>query len=192
MKLTLSRALLVMGCVFLQPVQAAEQTYQLDNSHTQVVWQISHFGFSHPAGKWMAEGSLVLDDAKPQNSKVNATIHVADMVTGIPKLDEHLKSADFFDVAKYPTATFVSDKVSVSGKQKAAVHGMLTLHGVSKPVTLNVTLNKMGVNPVSNKKTAGFSASTTIKRSEFGINKYLPGLGDEVKINIEAEAVVAS
>lgn len=167
--------------------QAAEN-YKLDSSHTFVMWHINHFGFSNPTGKWMANGTLVLDEAHPANSKVNATIVVGEINTGIPKLDEHLKSADFFDVAKYPTATFVSDQVSVTGKDTANVHGILTLHGVSKPVTLKVKLNKLGMSVISNKKTAGFTATTTIKRSDFNISKYLPGLGDEVKLDIESEA----
>ncbi len=168
--------------------QAAPVTYQLDPTHTAVVWHINHMGFSNPSGKWMAQGTLDLDADKLQDSKVNVTINVTDIVTGIPKLDEHLRTPDFFDAAKFPTATFVSDKVDVTGKDTAQVHGMLTVHGVTKPVTLQVKLNKVGVSPVSQKQTAGFTAFTTIKRSDFGITKYLPALGDEVKLEIEAEA----
>lgn len=166
----------------------AADNYTIDPNHSHVLWHISHFGFSSPTGKWMAEGTLVVDEEKPENTKVNATIKIADIITGIPKLDAHLKNADFFDVAKYPTATFVSNKVNVTNKNTAKVEGTLTLHGVSKPVTLDVTLNKMGNNPMTNKKTLGFTAHTTIKRSDFGMTKYLPNLGDEVKIHIEAEA----
>lgn len=166
----------------------AQDIYTLDNTHTYVLWHISHFGYSNPSGKWMASGTLVLDVAKPQNSKVNVTINVADVVTGIPKLDEHLKTDTFFNVAKYPIATFVSDSVEMTGKNTANVHGILTVHGVSNPVTLKVTLNKIGVNSIDNKQTAGFSATAEIKRSDFGMNAYLPGLGNEVKLDIEAEA----
>lgn len=169
-------------------VAAASETYTLDPSHSYVNWQISHFGFSSPTGKWYATGTLDLDKDKPQDSKVNVTINVADMVTGIPKLDEHLKSADFFDTAKYPKATFVSDHVQVTGKDTALVEGKLTVHGVTKPVTLKVKLNKAGVSQLNNKMTAGFTASTVIKRSDFGVSAYLPGLGDEVKLSIEVEA----
>lgn len=166
----------------------AAETYTLDPMHTYVLWHINHFGFSNPSGKWFAEGSLNLDEKKPQNSKVNVIIHINNMVTGIPELDKHLKGPLFFDVEKFPTATFVSNKIDVTGKKVGKVHGILTVHGVSKPVTLNVTLNKMGINPISNKMSVGFSASTTIKRSDYGMTTLLPGLGDEVKINIEAEA----
>lgn len=176
--------------VFFSSSVFAAETYTLDPEHTYVLWHISHFGFSNPSGKWMANGTLVLDEQKPQNSKLNATIQVADISTGIPKLDEHLKSADFFDVAKYPTATFVSDKIILVGTKIAKVHGILTVHGVSKPETLIVKLNKMGTSPITQKKTAGFTAMTKIKRSDFGIDKYLPGLGNDVLINIEAEGAL--
>ncbi len=167
---------------------AAAETYTLDPTHTYVQWRISHFGFSHPSGKWLATGTLVLDEAKPENSKVKVVIRTADIVTGIPKLDEHLKGPLFFDVAKFPTATFVSDKIDVTGKNTAKVSGTLTLHGVSKPMTLDVVLNKVGENPITNKMAAGFSAVAKIKRSDFGIIALAPGVGDEVQLNIEAEA----
>lgn len=172
---------------FALSVQAAEK-YTLDPKHTYVLWHISHFGFSNPSGKWMAEGTLMLDEAQPQNSKVDVTIHVADIDTGNKELDDHLKGKLFFDVTQFPTATFVSNKVEITGKNAAKISGILTLHGVAKPVTLDAVLNKAGVNPITNKATAGFSASTDLKRSDFGINALLPGLGDEVKINIEVEA----
>lgn len=166
----------------------AADTYTLDPMHTYVLWHINHFGFSNPSGKWLAEGTLVLDEEKPQNSKVNVNIQTANFITGIPELDKHLKGPLFFDVARFPTATFVSNQIEVKDKKTALVHGILTVHGVSKPVTLDVTLNKMAMNPVSNKMSAGFSAITKIKRSDFGITTALPGLGDDVTLNIEAEA----
>jgi polyisoprenoid-binding protein YceI len=174
------------GCIL--PAHAAPETYTLDHSHSYVLWRISHFGFSSPAGKWFADGTLTLDKNKPQNSKVNVIINVADMDTGLPKLDEHLKSKDFFDTATFHEATFVSNKIEVTGKNTAKVYGVLTLHGVSKPLMLNVKMNKVGENPISHKMTAGFSAVTSLKRSDFGITTYLPGLGNQVDIHIEVEA----
>ena len=169
-------------------VIAAVETYIIDPHHSYVLWHINHFGFSNPSGKWMAEGTLVLEESKPQNSKVNVTIHVADVITGIPELDKHLNSKLFFDTEHCPTATFISNKVNLTGKKTAKVSGVLTVHGISKPIILNVTLNKMGENPITNKMSAGFSANTQLKRSEFDIKTLLPGLGDDVKINIELEA----
>lgn len=192
-KRLLSRTLLLVGllCFGILPAHAAE-TYTLDPMHTYVLWHINHFGFSNPSGKWLASGTLVLDEAKPQNSKVNVTIHTTDVVTGIKELDEHLRKEIFFDVAHFPTATFESDKVDVTGKNTANVHGILTIKGVAKPVVLAVVLNKIGMSPITDKKTAGFTATTQFKRSDFGINTLLPGLGDDVKIDIEAEAYLPS
>jgi polyisoprenoid-binding protein YceI len=171
---------------FALPAQAAE--YSFDASHTNLDWRINHFGFSNPSGKFARiEGTLSLDETKPEDSKVNVTIQIANLVTGIDKLDEHLKSADFFDIKQFPTATFVSDKVDVTGKDTAKVHGTLTLHGVAKPIVLDVKLNKLALN-MMNKKTAGFTIHTTLKRSDFGMDKYLPMLGDDVDIHIESEA----
>src|SRR5947207_2270779 len=100
-KLFLASALLLAStAVIAEPV-----TYNIDPSHTSVLFHINHFGFSNPSGKWFANGTLVLDEKSPQNSKVNVNIDVASVDTGIPKLDEHLKSAEFFDVTKYPKAT---------------------------------------------------------------------------------------
>ncbi len=168
--------------------QAAVEKYVFDSGHTYVLWHVSHFDFSNPSGKWLAEGTLMLDEVQPRNSKVNVTVHVANIITGIPELDDHLKGKLFFNVAEFPTATFVSDKVDVTSKKTAKLHGILTVRGVSHPITLDVTLNKIGLNPITNKKTVGFSASGNLKRSDFDITTLLPGVGDEVKINIEAEA----
>ncbi|MAI62046.1 MAG: polyisoprenoid-binding protein [Micavibrio sp. TMED27] len=172
---------------FALPALAAD-TYTLDPMHTAVTWHLNHFGFSNPSGKFMnADGVVVLDQENPAASKVNITIPVAAIDSGVPKLDEHLKSKDFFDVEAFPTASFVSTKVEVTGENTAIVHGNLTLHGVTKPVDLDVKLNKLGEN-MMNKETAGFSATAMIKRSDFGIVMYLPALSDDVRLDIEVEA----
>jgi polyisoprenoid-binding protein YceI len=172
--------------------QAATTTYTLDPTHTNVVWNISHFEFSTPNGKFFSPtGEVVLDDAKPENSTVKVSFDINNLTTGVAKLDEHLKTKEFFDVTAFPKAEFVSTKVAVTGKNTAHVTGNLTLHGVTKPITLAVTLNKVGEN-IFKMHTAGFSATGTIKRSDFGIVTYLPGLGDEVTLNIQAEGNVAA
>jgi polyisoprenoid-binding protein YceI len=188
MKNFLRTGMLFVGLLALAAPAHAAETYTLDPMHSSVTWTINHFGFSNPWGKFpMIAGEVVLDEQNPQNSKVTVTVPVSDIATGLPKLDEHLKAKEFFDTATYPNATFVSSKVTQTGAQTAVVEGTLTLHGVSKPETLDVTLNKIGTN-MMNKKTAGFSATTTLKRSDFGMNTFLPGLGDEVKLFIESEA----
>ncbi|HAT8829060.1 TPA: hypothetical protein JBD00_11825 [Legionella pneumophila subsp. pneumophila] len=176
--------------VFALPsyVYAEPQTLTLDNQHTYVLWKVKHLGFSTQAGKWYASGQLVLDKDNPQQSKVNVTIKVDDIVTGIPELDKHLKGKLFFDTKQFPTATFASNRVEVMGKNKAKVYGMLTLHGVTKPIILNVILNKAGINLLNDRETAGFSATTSLKRSDYGIKALIPEVGDDVEIEIEAEA----
>lgn len=170
------------------PAFAAPQTYKLDPTHTAITWHVNHFGFSTPSGKFMnTDGTVILDEKDPAASKVSVTIQVADVNSGVSKLDEHLRKEDFFDTAKYPTAKFVSDKVKLTGKDTADVTGMLTIRDISKPVTLKVKLNKLAEN-MFKKQTAGFSATTTIKRSDFGMDAYVPNLGDEVRIDIESEA----
>lgn len=177
------------SAIFLStPTLAAAQVYKLDPSHSFVVWQISHMGFSTQTGKWPANGTITLDQANLQNSKVDVVIKIADIVTGITKLNEHLESAGFFDAAKYPTAKFTSSKVDVTGKDTANVEGMLTVRGITKPVTLKVTLNKLGENPFTHQPAVGFGATAEIKRSDFGMTEYAPALGDDVKLNIQVEA----
>lgn len=183
----LYRMFLLLTSFAITPAFAAD-TYVLDSKHTYVLWHINHFGFSNPSGKWMAEGTLVLDEAKPQNSKLDVLIHVDSLSTGLPELDEHLKAKTFFDVGQFPNAIFVSDKIDVSGKT-AKVHGMLTVHGISKPLTLNVRLNKIALSPITEKMTAGFSATAQLKRSAYGMSTFLPNLSDNVNLDIEAEAI---
>lgn len=182
--------LIASAFLFLFNVEAtaAPEIFKLDPMHSYVLWHVSHFDFSNPSGKWFANGTLVLDKDDAQNDKVDITIKIDDLDTGIKELDDHLKGQLFFETKKYPTATFVSNKVDVIGEETAKVSGTLTLHGVSKQVVLNVKLNKMGISPVSNKMTTGFSGTAQIKRSDFGMTSFLPGVGDNVTLNFEVEA----
>ena len=169
------------------PAFAAE-TYTLEPTHTSVTFQYTHFGFSHPTGKFMnAVGSVTLDEATPANSSVEVSFAIDGVNTGVAKLDEHLKGADFFDAAKFPTATFKSTKVEPTSATTANVTGDLTIHGITKPVTLDVTLNHKGPNMMK-KITAGFTAKGTINRSDFGISTYVPAVSDQIDLYIEAEA----
>lgn len=177
----------IIGLMTALPLYAADK-FILDNQHSYVLWEIEHMGFSKQVGKWYVDGSVLLDKEHPDQSKVEATVDIAHVITGIPELDKHLKGKSFFNVEAFPKATFTSTKVDVINDKSAKVTGTLTLHGVSKPVTLMVTLNKADKNPMTNKMGVGFTANTTIKRSDFGMNEYLPNLGDEVTIQIGAEA----
>ena len=172
---------------------AAPATYTLDPGHTMVLFSWNHFGFSNPtANLGQVEGTLVYDEKDPSKATVEATLPLSGLDSFVPKLDEHLKSADFLDAAKYPNVTFKSTKVTPAGKGKLKVVGDLTVHGVTKPVTLDVTLNKIGPHPMMKVQTVGFDATTTIKRSDFGVGAYVPNVSDEIKVRITTEAHDAS
>jgi polyisoprenoid-binding protein YceI len=172
---------------------AAPVTYTLDPGHTMVLFSWNHFGFSNPtANLGQVEGTLVYDEKDPSKATVEATLPLSGHDSFVPKLDEHLKSADFLDAAKYPSVTFKSTKVVPAGKGKLKVTGDLTVHGVTKPVTLDVSLNKVGPHPMMKVQTVGFDATTTIKRSDFGVGAYVPNVSDEIKIRITTEAHDAS
>lgn len=168
-------------------------TYTLDPGHTQVVYSWNHFGYSNPTAQFgKVEGTLDYDQADPTKAKVKVTIDLGSVNSNVAKLDEHLEAEDFFDAAKYPQATFTSTKVeegATPGTLK--VTGDLNLHGVTKSVVLDVTVNKVGEHAMTKAQSAGFDATTTIKRSDWGIGKYTPMVSDDIKIRITTEAVEA-
>ncbi|MGN6738776.1 YceI family protein [Dyella sp.] len=169
--------------------KAAPVTYKLDPSHTMVLFSWNHFGFSNPtANLGIGEGTLVYDEAKPANSSVEVSLPLANLDTHVSALDEHLKKPDFFDAAKYPVVTFKSTRVEPLGGNKFKVIGDLTVHGVTKPVVLDATLNKAGMQPMLKVPAIGFDATATIKRSDFGVGAYVPNVSDEVQIRITTEA----
>ncbi|HEY1137746.1 MAG TPA: YceI family protein [Xanthomonadaceae bacterium] len=170
---------------------AAPLTYKIDANHTDVVASWSHFGFSNPIAHFgKVDGFITYDPAKVGDSKVEVTIPLSGLNSHVQSFDEHLLSDDFFDAAKFPNITFKSTSVKSAGKDKLTVVGDLTIKGITKPVTLSVTINKLGVQPMAKREAAGFEATTTIKRSDFGVGKYAPNVSDEVKLSITTEAVV--
>jgi len=169
--------------------QAAPVTYKLDPTHTMVLFSWNHFGFSNPtANLGISAGTLVYDEASPAKSSVEVTMPLANLDTHVSALDEHLKKPDFFDAAKYPVVTFKSTRVEPLGGNKFKVTGDLTVHGVTKPVVLDATLNKAGMQPMLKVPAIGFDATATIKRSDFGMGAYVPNVSDEVQIRITTEA----
>lgn len=166
-------------------------TYKLDKDHTYAEWSVNHFGFSNVTGKFMAEGTLTFDSDHPDKSSVNVIIHTNNMATGVPKLDEHLKGKNFFNTAEYPTATFQSKKIEVTGKNTGKISGTLTIRGISKDVTLNVKLLNHQTHPYYKKDALGFAADTTVKRTDFGMGGYVPSISDETQITINTEAINA-
>ena len=159
-------------------------TYEVDARHTQVNWQVNHFGFNDYFGLFGdVTGTLDIDPANLGAAKVDVTIPIASVATSSAGLTTHLQTPDFFDVAKFATARFVSTSVFVDG-QRATISGELTMLGVTKPVELETRFEGAGANPMSKKATVSFHASTTIKRSDWGMTKYVPMVSDEVKLRI--------
>ena len=168
-------------------------TFTLEPNYTQVVLRWDHLGFSKPAAQLaQGTGTLEFDAMNPAMSSIRVTIPVTSLATGVPDLDEHLKSEDFFEVAKFPTATFVSTKVEPGmGSTKLKVSGNLTVHGVTKPLTLDVTLLKVGSNSRTGIATVGFDATATLKRSDFGLGAFVPQVSDEIRLQMTSQAADA-
>jgi|SRR6266850_5628288 len=159
--------------------------YKVESYHTQVGFSLSHFGFTNYAGLFSgATGSLQLDPAHLTAAKLDVTIPIESITTTVPKLTDELKGAQWFDTAKFPSATFTSTKVVSGSNGETTITGNLTLHGVTKPVVLHAHLVGAGVNPIDKAYTLGFEATGTIKRSEFGVSTYVPVVGDDVQLTI--------
>ncbi len=170
---------------------AAPVTYKLDPNHTVVLASWSHFGYSHPSLNFgQVDGTLVYDADNVGASSVQVTLPLAGLNSFVPDFDEHLRSADFFEADKYPNATFKSTKVEAAGEGKLKVTGNLTIKDQTKPVVLNVTLNKAADHPMAKRAAIGFDAVSTIKRSDFGVGKFVPNVSDEVELRITTEAMV--
>ncbi len=173
------------------PAFAAPVTYKIDPTHTIVLAQWNHFGFSNPSASFgNVEGTLVYDAADVARSSVEVTLPLSGLEGFSAKFNEHLRSADFFDAAKFPKATFKSTKVEAAGEGKLKVTGDLTVKDITRPVVLDVTLNKAADHPMTKAPTIGFDATTTLSRTEFGVGNYAPAVSDEVELRITTEASV--
>jgi polyisoprenoid-binding protein YceI len=168
-------------------------TYTIEPDYTQAVFRWNHLGFSNPAAQFsQGQGTLEFDPAAPTRASVQVTIPLSSLNTGVPALDEHLRSEDFFEVAKFPTATFRSTRIEPGmGKDRLKVTGELNLHGVTRPVTLDVVVLKVGSNPRTQLATVGFEATTTLKRSDFGLGAFVPQVSDEIRLQITSQGVEA-
>jgi polyisoprenoid-binding protein YceI len=166
---------------------AQSGTYKVEPSHTRVLFAVNHMGFTTWYGDFThASGSLKLDAADPSKSQVEVSVPTASVSTTNATLDGELKAADWLDAAKFPAMTFKSTKVTPTAPGRADIAGDLTLHGVTKPVLLHARFNGSGPNPMTKAVTVGFEISGQIKRSEFGVTKYVPMVGDTVDLIISA------
>lgn len=167
----------------------AADSYTIDTRHTFPGFEVSHLGFSLQRGRFnTTSGKITLDSANKSGS-IDVTIDATSIDTGLAELEKHLQGEDFFDTAKYPTITFTSKALKFDGDKLVGADGDFTMHGVTKPVSLNLDHFKCAPHPMNKKPTCGANATTTIKRSEFGIAKYVPAVGDDVKITIQVEAL---
>ena len=183
----------VFAALALVTLPAFATTYTLEPNYTQGVLRWDHLGFSLPAAQFaQGTGTLEFDAMDPAMSSIKVTIPIASLSTGVPDLDEHLKSEDFFEVAKYPTATFVSTRVEKGmDMNHLKVTGNLTIRAVTRPVMLEVTLLKVGKNARTDVATIGFDARGTLKRSDFGLGAYVPQVSDEIQLLVTTQAAEA-
>lgn len=166
----------------------AAESYTADPAHTYALFSVSHFGYSTMHGRFdKSSGKITLDRAG-KTGTVDIAIEAASISTGFAKRDDHLRSPDFFNAAEFPAISYKSSSIKFKGDTPVSVEGKLTLLGASKPVTLAIDAFKCGPNPMSHKEECGAAASAQIKRSDFGMTSFLPGVGDDIKLEFEIEA----
>jgi polyisoprenoid-binding protein YceI len=166
----------------------AAESYKIDTNHADLLFSIEHAGFTQKHGSFRDfAGVLQYDSAKPENSKVDVVVKTASLDTALPARDKDLKGAQFLDTEKFPEMRFESTKVVPGKNEELRIEGNLTLHGVTKSITLDAKLNKSGPNPFDKTPTLGFSATGSLKRSDFGIVTYIPMIGDLVQITLDVE-----
>jgi polyisoprenoid-binding protein YceI len=173
--------------VATDPATVPAGTYRIEPSHTRVQFTVSHFGFTDWWGDFTGvSGTLVLDPRRLAASRVDIAIPVASVSTTNATLDGELRSADWFDAARYTAIRFVSTRIVRTGAAKATIYGNLTLHGVTRLVALDAHFVGAGLNPLRKTYTAGFNATASIRRSDYGVKMDLPLVGDETQIRISA------
>ena len=182
-------AALTLAAAVFTPAFAAPETYVLDSAHSFPRFSYNHFGYSTQVSRFNKTSGKIVYDKEAKTASVDIVIDATSVDSGFPVFNEHLRGEDFFDTAKYPTATFKSTKVIFEGDKPKAIEGELTIKGITKPVTLTVTSFHAMPHPMRKKDAIGANAFTVIKRSEFNAGKHVPYVGDEVRIDIGVEAI---
>ncbi|HJM49875.1 MAG TPA: YceI family protein [Alphaproteobacteria bacterium] len=187
-----ARSLVVAGilaaAVGLGAVPAPAASFRIDSLHSSAAFLVGHLGYSNMIGHFgKISGSFEFDPAAPEQSSARLVIDAASVDTNLDRRDGHLRSPDFFNVKEFPEITFSTTKVTVTGAKTGKVTGEVTMLGVTRSITLDVSFNKMAPNPRSKALTAGFSARGKIKRSDFGMKYALGGIGDEITLFVEIE-----
>ncbi|MCH4090005.1 YceI family protein [Acetobacter sp.] len=167
------------------PADIKSGNYVIEPTHTQIGFSLLHFGFTNYNGLFSdASGTLKFNPKHLDKTKLDVSLKIDSVQTTSARLTDELKSADWFDATQFPTATFVSTTVTQTGEGEADIAGNLTIHGVTKPATLHARFIGSGVNPMDKAYTIGFEGTTTVKRSDFGVSKYVPMVGDDVTLTI--------
>ena len=187
-----AKALLISSALALTTVASAAlpSQWQLDDSHTRVGFSVNHLGFSTTMGHFNDVKGVVNYDVKaPNKTNMSFTIATDSIDTNWDARDEHLKKAEFFNVAKYPTMTFKSTSVKFINPQQAKVTGDFTMLGQTKPLTLDVTLNKIANSPLTKEPVIGFRATGNIDRAAYGMTAFADGITTNVPIQIDGELI---
>ena len=166
----------------------AQSNFKVDPVHSFILFKVNHLGVSNAWGRFNdPQGTVVWDESDPSKGRVEVTVQTAKIDTANQKRDQHLKSPDFFNAAQFPTLSFKSNSVAKKGDNEFEVSGDLTVHGVTKPIT--VTVKKVGEADTQMGHRAGWETTFTVKRSDFGMNFMPGGIGDDVEIHVGIEAV---
>jgi polyisoprenoid-binding protein YceI len=187
--LTRLTATLLLAAAAATPALAEPQTYVVDNNHTFARFSYNHLGYSTQLSRFNKTTGKVVFDKVEKTAAVDIVIDTRSVDTGSAVFDEHIQGEDFLDTTKYPTATFKSTRVVFADGKPVAVEGMLTLKGVTRPVTLSVTSFEAKLHPMLKKDAIGANAYTVVKRSDFNAGKHAPFVGDEVRIDLAIEAI---
>ena len=188
-KLTRLAVAVALTAAVATPVLAAPETFILDGTHSYPRFSYSHFGYTTQLSRFNKTSGKVVFDKDAKTGSVDIVIDTTSVDSGYPVFNGHLQGEDFFDTAKYPTATFKSTKVVFEGDKPVSVEGNLTLKGITKPVTLTMTSFQAMPHPMMKKDAIGANAFTVVKRSDFNAGKYAPYVSDDVRIDIAVEAI---
>ena len=188
-QLTQTLAAFALAAAAAAPALAAPETFVIDGTHTYPRFSYSHFGYSTQLGTFgNTSGKIVLDKVA-KSGQVEVNIDMTSVNTGLPLFNEHIQAPDYFDTAKFPTAQFKSTQLKFTGDKLSRVDGQLTIKGITRPVSLEVTSFQCMPHPMLNKDACGANATAIIKRSEFNAGKNAPYVSDEVTLSIAIEAV---
>ncbi len=183
----------IAAALFAAPALAAPEKYTLDSSHSQIVFSYNHLGYSTNYGMFSGfAGEVMFDQADPTASTVTVSFPVKSMLTGWQERFDHLMSPEFFGAAEDEMVTFTSTSIEVTGEKAALITGDLSLNGVTKSVVLDAVLNAAGEHPMMKQPWAGFSATTTLLRSDYNVGMFAPFVSDELVVQISVEAMKAA